>query len=557
MKITFLALSFVFTYVNLAAATFLAPDIIVDSKLDYDWSEVLVSKFRKLSANYNMNDPFAGNFPGQILIVDSQLGDMLSEESKELAQSFGDTIGLSFINTNTKLSLENFSYEVKGFKTDLKAGKKLADGIILGTEFNASEVTLHADKLSLNVTIPGKNGAPVFRVDIIKPEIYASNEKLINFFTKIKIEDNKDYFKLNLIDANFDQMANELLNDENCISFSYERITLPKVSLVVGTKVINFSNSKIESVIKQNHDGIKGYLLAQAADFLKKNTITAALKVIERYKLNKEFWLASSVLQSQFKLGSFDTNRSGHNLQINLPGDFCTNQKYDQLKKNCTNSKDTKTHPTRLNSTLHSNSLGVMKSYMDAGEANIVASVSEDYVNKLLVTTYDAGLWKDTLDEAGVELGPGKVVMRLDKRGDSGTLVMDVEYKPSTLERIFMGTELVRFPLVLDVSLRIEKHQEEPVVIIRLNGVDTSDETLMKGRVDLGMLSNIGDIPRFKGKILKTIRKKLAGVQNKDVIELRYPEFQGLGLEKVEFLSDGQGRMNALMKLEEVIQSEE
>jgi hypothetical protein len=56
---------------------------------------------------------------------------------------------------------------------------------------------------------------------------------------------------------------------------------------------------------------------------------------------------------------------------------------------------------------------------------------------------------------------------------------------------------------------------------------------------------------------VKTIRKKIAPMKGKDILDLRYPELKGLGLEKVEFVSDGNGRMNALMKLSDLIHDEE
>jgi hypothetical protein len=46
-------------------------------------------------------------------------------------------------------------------------------------------------------------------------------------------------------------------------------------------------------------------------------------------------------------------------------------------------------------------------------------------------------------------------------------------------------------------------------------------------------------------------------LKGKDILDLRYPELKGLGLETVEFVSDGNGRMNALMKLSDLIHDEE
>jgi hypothetical protein len=536
------------------AQNFKSPDIVIDSKLDYDWSQVLIAKFRILLKNYNMTDPFQGVFPGNITLNESKLGSLLPEESKGLMRDFGNVIGLDFLETDTKVLMKDFRYDVKGFKTEIKANEKLQDGLSIGTNFSASEVTLNAEKLTLSLIVPGVNNSPVFNVDVIKPSIIASEEKLINFFAQIKISDNKDHFKLQILKANFDQMSSKLMSNTDNLKLDYEKIVVPKVSVKIGSKTVNFSPEKIQKLIRSNHKAIKGILLSQAADFLRSNTSAAAFKVLEQYKLNKEYWVATSALESQFKIENFGTSGEGDNIEVNMPGDFCTMEKFDLHKNECISNKVTQIAPSRLNNKIHKESILEMKNLMTDGDANIVASISEDYVNKLLVTTYDAGLWKESLDEAGVELGPNKVIMRLDKKGDSGTLIMDVIYKPTKMEKFLTGSKIIRFPLVLDVSLRIEKHEEEPIVIIKLKDVDTSNETIINGRPELNMISSVKDVPRFKGKVANAIREKVSVLRNKDIIELRYPEFKGLGLDKVDFLSDGLGRMNAIMRLEDLIE---
>jgi hypothetical protein len=535
------------------AQSFKSPDIMIDSKLDYDWSKVLITKIRTLIKNYKMSDPFRAHFPGSLTLNESKLGTLLPEESKSLIRDFGHVVGLHFLETDTKVVMKDFRYDVKDFKTDVKANEKLKDGISIGTNFSASEVSLSAEKLTLSLVIPGVNNSPVFNVDVINPSIKANEEKLINFFAQIKVSDFKDHFKLQIMKANFDQMASRLMTNTENLILEYDRIVVPKVSVKIGEKTINFSPDKIQSLIKDNHKAIKGLLLSQAADFLRSNTTATAFKVLEQYKLSKEYWVTASALESQFKIEKFGTSDEGDNIEVNMPGDFCTNENFDLHKKGCLTKKLTQVAPSRLTNKIHKESILEMKNLMSDGDANIVASISEDYVNKLLVTTYDAGLWKDSLDEAGVELGPSKVVMRLDKKGDSGTLLMDVVYKPTKMEKFLTGSKVIRFPLVLEVSLRIEKHEGEPVVIIRLKDVDTSDKTIIYGLAGMNMLSTVKDVPRFKGKVANAIREKVSVLRNKDIIELRYPEFKGLGLDKVDFLSDGLGRMNAIMRLEDII----
>lgn len=541
-----------FTCNLVLAQEFKSPDILIDSKLDYDFSGVLVSKFRRLLKNFNLEDPFIGKISTPLLLNESVISEYLPQDSKDLLSGFGNAVGLSILKAETKVWLHGLSYDVKGFKTDLKATETLKDGLVIGTDFSASEVNLSADKVSLSLVIPGENHSPVFTVDIIRPMIKANEKRLVNFYTKIKIQDNVDSYKLKILEANFDQMALGLMSNPDSVDLSYERLIIPELKLQVGNKIITFSSQKIEKLIREKHQAIKGILMAEAANMLKKNTITAAFGVLEQYKFNKEYWFDISEIQSQISIKAFSSSKAGDNIEINIPGDFCTTQKFHLVKSKCLMNKVTKTSKTRLDPNLHKISIKTMKALTASGDANFVASISEDYINKLLVTTYDVGIWKKSLDQAGVTIGPNNVIMRLDKLGDSGTLIMDVIYVPNKLEKFLTGSEQVRFPLILNISVRIEKNNNIPVVTIRINDVDTSDETLLYGRPKENILSNLKDM-RFKSKILKVIREKLAFLRNKDIIELPLPEFVGLGLHKVDFISDGTGRMNATMRLEDLI----
>jgi hypothetical protein len=80
--------------------------------------------------------------------------------------------------------------------------------------------------------------------------------------------------------------------------------------------------------------------------------------------------------------------------------------------------------------------------------------------------------------------------------------------------------------------------------------MDTSNETLLNGKPEMGVVSNIHSL-RLKKKVLATLRAETAGLENTDVLELQYPEFRGLDLDKVNFVSDGNGRMNALILLKD------
>lgn len=554
MHVICLTLSFLLLPVSASAEAFRSPDILIDSKLDYDWSEVLVKKLRLILKNYNVSDPFQGNFPGQMVVNEAEIQNLLTEDSKHLIKTFGEAVGLNILRGKTKVSLHDLSYEVKGFKTNLRASDATADGLVMGTDISATEISLSAGKISIGLVIPGKNNSPVFNVDIINPMIRAQGEDLIHFFTELKVQDNRSFFKLQILKASFDKMANNLVADAGSIDLDYERLVIPDVSLKVGNKIVNFSPEKIENLIRSKHEAIKGILLAQVTQKLNTDTSDALHEVLNKFKIEKEYWILTDLIRTQLNLGSFSTAEGENNIEINMPGDFCTIQNFDKNKKECIKHKITKTADSRMTRRMHDESVSKIKNLMNRGDANIVASVSEDYINKLLVTTIDAGLWQEGLDEAGVTLGPNKVIMRLDKKGDSGTVIMDVIYKPSKMEKFLTGSREIRFPLVLDMNLRIDVRDGIPFVVIHLKDVDTSDETLINGKPMDKIISTVKDVPRFKKKVAKAIREKVSILRNKDMLELPYPQYRGVGLDKVEFISDGKGRMNAYLRLEDLLE---
>lgn len=535
-----------------------APDILVETKLDHDWSQFLFKKLRVLMKNYDIRDPFKASMPGPILLTDSKAGEFLPEESIIFIQDFASLVGLNIANTQTKAEMTGFNYEVSSFRTDLKSSSQKADGLYVASDIYASDLKLSADKLSFTVVVAaqGKN-LPVIKIDVNKVWIEARDPELIKFFATLKLRDDKENFQVDLLEANFEKMASRLLTNPDAVEYGYDELVIPKVSVKIGNKSINFSQEKIKEILRANHSAIKGLFVAKLAHTLKAGTFQSVMTAFQNYRIRKEYWLESSIMQTKIAINRFVVSPGSMNIGAELPSDFCTSKSFKEFDTNCVNHKKTKTAETRLVEKFHKMSVKKIRASMEDEQANLVASVSEDYLNKLLATTYDLGLWDKLLQEAGVELGDNKVVLRLDKKGETGTFMMDVIYKPTTLERIFLGASTIRFPLVMDVSLRIEKKDENPVITIRLVDFDLSDETLLRGKLEHNMISTIEKVPRLKSKVMNTIRNKVVNYRGKDILELPYEELRGLGLEHVTFLSDGNGRLNAYLKLEDLLKDDQ
>jgi hypothetical protein len=533
------------------AQAFTAPDILINTKLDSDWSGILVSRIRRVVKNFGYPDPFKQGFSQPIIVSKAKVQEYLNPSAKELLNDLGHMLNMDFLNGQTQVTIHGLHYDVTGFKTELSGSEEKIDGLSVSADFSASKVRVSADKVTLSLLIPGIHALPVINIDIINPVILASEDKLINFFAKIQLKDKTDSFKLFLEDANFANMSACLLEDQNAIKIDYERIVVPTVSVRIGNKLLKFDPKKIEALINSKKDGLKSILVAETASFLSSGMGEDVLKSINTVSFAKRMWIDSSSIQSMLNIDSFSNEPHGNIVEAKLSGDFCPHELYKIKGEACISDKVTKPVTSRITENHHLNSIGAMKSLIDQGNANIVVSISEDYVNKVLVSTYDAGLWDEMLKKAGVKMGPNKVFLRMDEKGsNTGTLYMDLLYGVKKIERMAIGAKEVRFPLVIKVGLKIKEDKRIPTFVIHMAGIDISDATLLNGIPELGVVSNVHTL-RMKKKILASLREETAGLNNQDVLELRYPELRGLGLDKIDFVSDGNGRMNALILLQE------
>ena len=546
MKFILLIFILVFSLTSFAD-DFQSPDIIVKTKLTSDWSGLLIAKIRKLLKNYEIQDPFKQNFVEPIVVNDSLIEEYLDSDARELMQDLGKAIGLELLKSKTNVTIEGLAYDIQNLSTDIKATADKKDSFLVAADLSAGKVKLSADKITLSLNLPGDD-KPVLKIQVINPLISASDSRLINFFTQLELISKTDAYVLDLQQLNFQRLLSRLVSNPSSIKISFDRIDIPKISLKIGSKKVNFDPAKIEDLPISNEDAFKSLLIGQASSILSEELSQTLSGILKRYSIAKDYWFTADPLAMQFGIVDIRRDVERNDIEVRLDGNFCTIQNQSLHGKDCINSNEVRPPVSRLTAIHHEKSHNEIKNIFRAGSANLLLSVSEDYVNKILVSTMEAGLWNDVFKDAGIQLGSQQLFIRLDEKGETGTLYMDVLYTPTRAERVIIGEKTIRFPLVIKAGIRIETNDQDniPVFIIKVNSVDLSDKTLLNGVPQLNLESNVYKL-RFKKKILDKIRTEVQPLLNKDMIELPYPELRGLGIEQAHFISDGQGRMNAYM----------
>jgi len=435
------------------------PDIIVDSKLDFDWTGFLIAKLRKLLTQNGLADPFTMKIDESLVVTESIIESYLDLEAKQFVNDLGKLIGMDLLNGQTKVVIDGLDYDIKDFKSSLKSvDNNLAQDLTISADFSASKLNLRAESVTLSVLIPSVDPKKKASIDIkiVRPVIRADVRDLINFNAKVRIQDNGNQFKFLIPEANFDNMAEVLLSNPRGIYMNFRDIVIPDIRLKIGNRTLQIDQLKVKELINNNQKSLKSLLMSLLATQLKKGMGTDILKVVEKYSIDKEHWFHSSLLTSYFKVESFNSDLERNNLEIRMPADFCSPVGFKEKNKSCLTNKMVTPKPSRLTPTIHQRSKDEIKSMIDSGDVNLVASISEDYVNKIIAAAHESGMMDEQLKKAGVKIGPNGVSVRLDNRGDYGTLYMDVLYAPKKIERLAIGAKEVRFPVIIKVFVRIQ-----------------------------------------------------------------------------------------------------
>lgn len=533
------------------------PDIIIDSKLDFDWSEMLVQKIRRYMLNNGYGDPFSSRVETEVVIADLTSQDLVAPESKKLLQDLGQMLGVKLLNARSKITLKNFAYEIGSVRTNLKASSREKSGLVINGDFTAGGIRVEIDEIKLILELPTANGGkmPLLEVSVVKPKLVTKGEG-ITVSAGIQVVESRDTVSFKVLNSDFNQFADQLADNPAMIDLSYEDLIIPEVSIRIGTKQINIKPEKVKAFITAREENLKQLMIDQLRLKLKEGAAAPMLAAMDSLKIPREYWIHTDSVSSRFTIGKVSTSVFDKNLQVDMPADFCMFSQFGQYSGNCVNFKPTKIPESVITADNHKESIHNIKDILNSGSANLVASVSEDYINKLLGATYDAGFYTDMLNEAGASLGPKRAFLRLDEKGETGTLYADVLYKITGFQGTMVGRKEIRFPLVIKCAMRFEKRAGSvPVLLIKLVDADLSDQVLRYGLPELGLESTIQKVPRFKGKVIKAIRESTAAFIGKDVVALNYPEFRGMGLETVNFISDGNGRMGAQVQLDALVNS--
>lgn len=531
------------------------PDIILASRLDMTWSEMLISRLRRYVINLNLGDPLGARVEKDIEIAQVRANDLLAPSSRRMVADISSMFGLSITDAQSKIVVKNIEYKLDRVTTDLRPLARGAEGQVFDGLFASRGAKISADAIDLVLEIPttGRRRLPLITVTIRKPFIKSSPDLPIIAQAQVQVVEEAKELSFKILNSSFESLAQVMGKNPEAFELGFESIDIPQISIQIGNRRMNIDPSKVRAAIVSREALIKDLLIEQLRGQLKQGIAQKALDLVQTVKIPREYWLTVDKMQMQLKVARISGSVGSQNVLLRVKSDFCSLVHFDRYKEDCLNHKVTKpaasvTTPEKLRA-----SIAEVRATLERGDANMVASISEDYINKLVSTTVDAGYFDQKMLESGAEFGATKTFVRLNERGDTGTLYVDIKYKITGLQSVLVGGSDIRFPLVLKCTMRIEKSLAGyPLVIFKIKEAVMDNRTLRRGFPEMGLPSTVERLKRFESKVVKTIREKVKPMIGTDIISLELPVFQGVGLESLDFVSDGQGRMSAHANLAEV-----
>jgi len=532
------------------------PDIILASRLDLAWSEMLIARLRRYVMNLNLGDPLGARVDKDIEIADISPRDVLAPSSRRMVSEVGAMVGLHLTEARSKIVVRNLEYKLDSVTTDLRPLVRNPDGQVFDGIFAARGASIGADAIELVLEIPtaGRRRLPLIKVTIRKPFIKTAETFPIVAQAQVQVVEEASALSFKVLNSSFESLANLMGKNPDAFELGFETIDIPDVSISIGNRRMNIEPDKVRQAIVSRQQIIKELLIEQLRGQLRQGIAQKALDLVQTVKIPKEYWVTVDKMQMQLKVARISGARGNQNVIVRVDSDFCTLVKWGESAENCVNTKVTTPAPSVTTPEKLRNSIDEMKATLGQGDVNMVASVSEDYINKLVSTTVDAGYFDQKMLESGATFGPKKTFVRLNERGDTGTLYVDINYRLSGVQSVLVGGNSIRFPLVLKCTMKIVKSPAGyPLVVFNVKEAVLDNRTLRRGFPELGLPSTVERLRRFESKVVKTIRDTVRPMIGQDIIQLELPVFQGVGLESLEFVSDGLGRASAHANLEDVI----
>ncbi len=549
MKLLAVLSLFIVSFICMASAP--GPDIILQTRLDESNSPMFIERARSVLINNGLSDPYRYQLKKPLEVsLDSVISEA-SQESQIWLKQLQEFLKIELFESNYDLQINDFAYDISDYDVRLKASR-VNDGFVFNAKNLIYRPRLSASSIKFIVSL-NRRGVyePIsFELAIVNPVFTISKSASVDIAMSWGSILAPDGFNMEFKEVDLTQLFTDLADDPSSYDFEWSDLVVPDLKIKIGSKTLKIEREKLKQYIRNNKEELKLAIIDLV--ITQKQLKTGERFIIKpdmKFSIPKKFGFHSDI-NGEFFIEK-DALISTYVIRHELNGVFCL----PTLMGFTSSSSDSEacdgfpqpTAPKRqITQTQYDQSLKMFQELFEKEQASIGLSVSEEYINRLVRTIVEGGLFNTNGKE--FNLGPQKAFAISDIKGPDFSLYVDILYKTTRSQRLFIGKKELHFPLKLMARLSIEHKDDIPYLMIDIDRDASSDDLLRHGLPKFGLESNVNQT-RFTKKVLKGIRKGVAEFVGKRLVEVNLKELKGSYLENMKFIADGQGRAMAIIKL--------
>jgi hypothetical protein len=519
-------------------------DIVIKSRLDQQSSASLIKRARTFLINNDFGDPYNQTLKTPIVVDINKVLEELPSSTQSWIKDWQEIFNLKILESNYKLIIENFSYSIQSFNSELKPSQSDQSRIEYVTLNSVRGLKLSATKIAFQIELNRtQSGEPIkFAVELLAPEFVIAPELMVELPMGWQTALLPDALMLSLHTIDLSRVFAKVVERPDLIDFSVQEISMPQVSVRVGNREIKFDKEKIKKFIASREGDMKMAILDMLQARMQ-SRLSNIIKGTPQELFLRRTFSTKGVINTIFDLKSMAADISTRILEAKVDGHFCANENDFEASQCRGNQLPTKER-RKLEIGTFEQSMQEIDLLFTQKRANVAVSISEHYINQLVTAAAQAGVL--VLGSKDFTLGSEKAFMLAEEKGEGFNLYLDIIYKLSSRERVLVGRSELRFPVRLAIGLKIMNKEGIPHLVIKVLSLKTDETLILKGLPKYDLVTNVNTV-RFQKIVLKRIFEDLAPFNQKVLLDLELEEFKDTYLEELDFFSDGHGRANAVL----------
>jgi hypothetical protein len=547
----------------LGTQTASAQDLLVQTRMEAETLTGLIEKTRVLLKNNEVADQLSGtvDLNEEVRFTLDEL--TRSDNYRKFQEVFLSVFGLDLKHAMIRLKLTKIDYRIDKVRVNPIDAKVQDPSLILN--LNTSLIGLQTSlpegiAVDLVIKDPKTGEEASFLNAFINPfsiDLPQNAEPLsfdVEFETRRENGFNYSLRNQNLsaipgmVDRNLGKFILSDLRSRNL--FSAESIYVDPVTVRLNgmlKRTIRFETFR--PIIQKRMNSIIASILSELGSSLKTSIGPSILSSVFNNSSRSDLIIENDSIYTRYLTSSFDQPYPNQ-LSIGIDGELCTKALYQNKGESCHAAMAFPAPIRTISASDRQQAAREINDSLASGKSDLVLSLSEEYLNRLLYTTIQADLWNESLQKSGVKIGPKGAFVVMNAKSGTPELYLDLLYtgERKSLQSIIINERRpLRFPIRISTEIGIQNQNNVPHLLIRTKKVESTIEEIIQGIPEYDLPSHL--IRGLRKKIAKMILAMTSEVNNQTALDLDLPVLKDIDLNQTRIESSAFGRLNILYRL--------